>query len=271
MKPIFRTLAGLAFAAGLGACGTTFQLPEPGQAQSQAATRMFADARSQGPRKTLSAAAAERRFKRVAARISPVGRKYCETLTAERSNFDCNVNIGIDRKMKQRNAYFTYREDKPVIRISMPMLRDSASDDEVAFILSHEYGHLLGRHIEKQKQQALAGALILGVITAAATADSGYYDPSLVSTSMDVGAAAGSTAYSQTYELESDTLGTRIAHASGYDPVEGARFFARPEAARTEAGRLSFWGTHPPDAKRLATVLATMEQIDAKVELQKVQ
>ncbi|MCF6432196.1 M48 family metalloprotease [Leisingera sp. MMG026] len=128
---------------------------------------------------------------------------------------------------------------------------------------------MLGRHIEKQKQQALAGALILGVITAAATADSGYYDPSLVTTSMDVGAAADSTAYSQTYELERDTLGTRIAHASGYDPVEDARFFARPEAARTKAGRLSFWGTHPPDAKRLATVLATMEQIDAKADLQK--
>ncbi|MCF6432195.1 hypothetical protein [Leisingera sp. MMG026] len=38
--------------------------------------------------------------------------------------------------MKQRNAYFTYREDKPVIRISMPMLRDSASDDEAAFTLA---------------------------------------------------------------------------------------------------------------------------------------
>ncbi|MCF6432194.1 hypothetical protein L1069_14945 [Leisingera sp. MMG025] len=33
-------------------------------------------------------ASAERRFKRVAARISPAGRKYCETLTAERGNFD---------------------------------------------------------------------------------------------------------------------------------------------------------------------------------------
>lgn len=271
MKPIARYLAGLAVAAGLSACGTTFQLPVPGDAQNLAATRMFSEARGEAPRKALSPAAAERRFNRVAARVGPVGKQYCATLMAERKTFDCNVDLGIDREMKQRNAYFTYQEDKPVIRISTPMLQDSASDDEVAFILSHEYGHLLGRHIEKGEQQALAGALILGVITAAASADSGYYDPSLVNSSMEIGAAAGNRAYSQTYELESDTLGTRIAHSAGYDPVKGAKFFARPENARTAAGKLSFWGTHPPDSKRLATVLATMEQIEARVELQKVQ
>lgn len=271
MRSIIKTFVGIAFAAGLSACGTTFELPLPGDAQTAVATRMFTEAHSEAPRKSLSAGAAERRFARVAKRVSPVGRQYCQTLMAERASFNCNVDIDIDREMKQRNAYFTYQEGKPIIRISMPMLQDSASDDEVAFILSHEYGHLLGRHIEKQEQQALAGALILGVIAAAASVDAGHYDSSLVDSSMEIGAAAGSMAYSQTYELESDTLGARIAHAAGYDPVEGAKFFARPEAARTEAGKLSFWGTHPPDARRLATVLATVEQIEANVDLQKVQ
>lgn len=271
MKSILNTIGGLAFAAMLSACGTTFELPQPGEAQTMAATRMFTEAHSEGPRRTLSPASAERRFRRVANRVRPVGQKYCETLMADRASFDCNVDIDIDATMEQRNAYFTYRKGKPVIRISMPMLQDSASDDEVAFILSHEYGHLLGRHIEKQEQQALAGALIMGVLAAAATADAGVYDATLVDDSMEIGAAVGSMAYSQTYELESDTLGTRIAYAAGYDPVEGAKFFARPEAARTQAGKLSFWGTHPPDSKRLATVLATVEQIAADVELQKVQ
>ncbi|GHG98855.1 M48 family metalloprotease [Pseudodonghicola xiamenensis] len=232
---------------------------------------MFAEARAEGPRRTLSAAAAESRFQRVAARIQPTGRRYCESLAGERSNLNCNVMLQIDREMKQRNAYFTYDGKEPVIRISMPMLQDSASDDEVGFILGHEYGHLIGRHIQKQQQQALAGALLLGVITAAATVNSASYNPNTVSQSMDVGAAASAMAYSQTYELESDTLGTRIARAAGYDPVKGAKFFARAEAARTSAGNLSFWGTHPPDAKRLATVLATMQQIDAKIGLQKAQ
>ncbi|MDK3017441.1 M48 family metallopeptidase [Pseudodonghicola flavimaris] len=271
MSRFSRFFAALGICGLTTACGTTYQLPELGAGQSDTATRMFAEARAEGPRQPLSAAAAERRFQRVAARIQPTGRRYCETLAREGSSIDCNVALEIDRKMKQRNAYFTYDGKAPVIRISMPMLQDSASDDEVAFILGHEYGHLIGRHIQKQQQQALAGALILGVITAAATANASSYNPNTVSQSMDLGAAAGSMAYSQTYELESDTLGTRIADAAGYDPVKGAKFFARSEAARTTAGNLSFWGTHPPDAKRLATVLATKQQIDANIGLQKVQ
>ena len=273
MKRFYQLTVGFFVCASLSACGTTYKLPELGEAQTQQASKMFAEARAEGPRKGISPASATKRFHRVSARVGKVGRKYCEATTAERQNFNCNVDIAIDHKMKERNAYFTYDQNDPIIRISMPLLRDMASDDEVAFILSHEYGHLIGRHIEKQQQQALAGALIMGTLAAAATAQSassgGYYDNSVVEDSMELGAAVGSMAYSQKYELESDTLGARIANAAGYDPVEGAKFFARPEEARTSAGKLSFWGTHPPDEKRLATVLATVEQIEAQIGLQR--
>lgn len=264
---------GLALVAGLSACGTTYQLPELGAAQTQQASQMFAAAQQQGARPELSTSAAEQRFRRVSGRIKAAGGKYCLALTAEQKDFNCNVNVAIDYKMSQRNAYFTYDNSQPIIRISMPMMRDTQSDDEVAFILGHEYGHLIGRHIEKQQQQAIAGAIILGTITAAANSYSasygGYYDDAAVAQSVAAGAALGTQAYSQSYELESDTLGTRIASAAGYDPVQGAMFFARPEAAKTSAGNLSFWGTHPPDEKRLATVIATSDEIKADVGLRK--
>ncbi len=82
-------------------------------------------------------------------------------------------------------------------------------------------------------------------LTAAANSYSesngGYYDANAVMQSVEAGAALGSQAYSQSYELESDTLGTRITAAAGYDPVKGAMFFARPEAAKTTSGKLSFY------------------------------
>lgn len=262
-----RLKLSLVLVAVLSACGTTYQLPELAAVQSATATKMFAEARSEGPRRQLSNSAAEQRFRRVASRVERAGSKYCVSLTADRQGFDCDVDLAIDRKMKVRNAYFTFDDGNPIIRISMPMLKDSASDDEVAFILSHEYGHLIGRHIEKQEQQAIAGALILGALTAVAT----DYDEDLVEASLGIGAAVGSMAYSQSFELESDTLGARITHSAGYDPVKGAKFFARPEKARTSAGNLSFWGTHPPDEKRLAIVLATVDQINANIGLSKAQ
>lgn len=260
-------------AVGVTACGTTYELPALNETQSSEAAKMFAEARSEPARAKISEKAAQQRFQRVARRVAPVGKRVCEITTSDKPNFNCDVDIAIDFRMKERNAYFTYDKQRPIIRASMPLLRDTVSDDEVAFVLSHEYGHLIGRHIQKQQQQALAGALILGAITAAATAQSTpygtYYDADAVSSGMEIGAAAGSIAYSQTYELESDTLGTRIAYAAGFDPAAGAKFFARPEEARTSSGKLSFWGTHPPDEKRVATVLATVEQIKANIGLRR--
>ncbi|GAA6208265.1 M48 family metallopeptidase [Cognatishimia sp. WU-CL00825] len=272
MIKTIRIVAAFSASFMLSACGTTFEIPKAADIHVASANKMFAKANSEHARASLTQDAAQRRFARVSPRVKRAGESYCKVLMVERAGFDCDVDIKIDRKLASRNAYFTRVSGKPVIRISLPLLKDTGSDDEVAFVLSHEYGHLIGRHLEKQQQQALAGALILGAVAAAATAQSSpygtYHDHDAVSNSMDLGAAIGSMAYSQSFELESDSLGARIAHAAGYDPVKGAQFFARPEEAHTAAGTLSFWGTHPPDAKRLATVLATVDQINANIGLQ---
>ena len=238
---------------------------------------MFADAKAEPPRRLSSAATGEARFNRVSRRVKPIAQALCEQeVKASNPDFDCNVSLEIDRKMTERNAYFTYAKPGnkgPVIRFSLPILQDAQSDDEVAFILGHEYGHLIGQHIEKGQQQALAGALIMGAFTAYANAYSasygGYYDPNAVEENMLLGAAAGQRAYSKTYELESDMLGTHIASAAGYDPVKGARFFARDEAVRSTAGNLSFWGTHPADSERIAMVIATKAQIAERKALER--
>lgn len=267
---ISRATLGLGLVAFVGACGTTYSLPSVDDSANAQASAMFAEAKAAAPRKPAAASVAEARFQRVSARVQPVAEQLCATELASRGT-DCGVALALDRQMAERNAYFTYDgpgNTRPVIRFSVPMLQDVESDDEVAFILGHEYGHLIGQHIVKQQQQALAGALILGAVTAygnAQAASAGQsYDPNAVSRNMEIGAAVGQVAYSQTYELESDMLGTRIAAAAGYDPVKGARFFARDEAARSEGGKLSFWGTHPADSKRLAVVLATVEQMKSK-------
>lgn len=272
----FGAVSAVCIAAAVAGCGTTYTMPGIGEETTSRAAVMFAEAKSSPPRKLASPSAGVSRFDRVARRVQPVARQFCERELAQKKTVDCNVKLELDTRMAERNAYFMYSEPgnrEPVIRFSVPILQDAASDDEVAFILGHEYGHLIGQHIVKQQQQAMAGALILGAITAygnASAASAGaYYDPNAVSRNMELGAAVGQTAFSQTYELESDMLGTRIAAAAGYDPVKGAQFFARDEAARSKTGQLSFWGTHPADAKRMAIVIATMDQIKAQQALKR--
>lgn len=272
MKMLQRLSVVLTFATTglLAACGTSYDLPGVDDTVNARATAMFAQAKAAPPRAATTPAAGAARFHRVASRIQPVAERLCSDELAAKGA-DCRVRLELDTQRTDRNAYFTYAgpaNSNPVIRFTVPMLQDVESDDEVAFIMGHEYGHLIGQHIVKQQQQAIAGALILGAVTAYANAEAASagqsYDPNAVSRNMEIGAAVGSRAYSQTYELESDMLGTRIAMAAGYDPVKGAQFFARDEAARSRTGQLSFWGTHPADAKRLAVVLATVDQIKGK-------
>ena len=184
----------------------------------------------------------------------------------------CDLPVSIDTEAPVRNAYIE-RDGSGQSRISIttPMLMDARSDDEIAFVLSHEYGHHIADHIKKGEQQAVAGALILGAITAMGQAYATSADPyrdtgndaAELERNMGLGAAVGQRAYSQSYELESDVIATHITKAAGYDPIEGAKFFARPEDTKTEAGNLSFWGTHPPNAQRLATVIETAKAAEA--------
>lgn len=262
-----RPCAAFLLSTLIAACGATYALPPIGpEVEAHAAALFDASARA-GPRAPVAMDEGLARFERVVRRIRPVAEALCRQEGAVAPE-TCVVPIGIDRRTREPNAYFTYvdpvRKRQPIIRVTLPMLRDMANDDELAFVLGHEYGHLIGRHFEKRQQQALVGALLVGAITAAAEAQNpNGPNQSAINRGVAAGGAAGGLAYSQTYELESDAIGTVIARQAGYDPVRGAGYFARAQEPRRLDGRLSFWGTHPPDARRVATVIATQAALEA--------
>ena len=263
-----RMLVILAGIFALSACGTTYQVTELSDAHQAKAAAMFAQERNPETATTgkrLSKKQAVNQFNRVVRRVEPVAENFCRQNSQDRINFDCDIQIKVDAMAKERNAFQTYdKEGRPFIIFTLPMIADARNEDELAFVMGHEVGHHLARHIQKQQQQAVVGAVILGAI--AAVGSSPYVDPSVnqanVENAMYLGIAVGNQAFSQTYELESDVIGTYIAKTAGYDPVKGAKFFARPENPKTSQGKLSFWGTHPPNKKRLAVVLATVEKME---------
>lgn len=265
MRPA-RSLALLVLLGALlvAGCGTTYRLAEIDPATAGRAAAMFESSASDRARTPAAPAAALARFERVAARVRPVAEALCRGEMADGANASCAVEIGIDAGMVEPNAYFTYADAgrrEPRIMVTPALLADVRNDDELAFVLGHEYGHLIGRHIQKQEQQAVVGGLLLGALAGAAM--QGAPDSQkVIEDSVNLGMAVGGRAYGQTYELESDTLGTLIARGAGYDPVRGAAYFAQPARAGSAGGRLSFWGTHPPDELRLATVMATAAEIE---------
>ena len=127
-------------------------------------------------------------------------------------------------------------------------------------MLSHEMSHHIAGHIDKQRQQTALGALILGgLVAAGGDATGAPASEAAIRQAMDVGAFVGARAYSQSFELEADTLGAFVAARAGYDPERGADIFLRPALANP--GGPPLLASHPGSAQRLATVARVSAEI----------
>lgn len=198
-----------------------------------------------GPRPDPDVAA--RNFMSVVARMEPIVEDECRARTR---GIVCDFSIVVDDRPGQGpNAFQTLdRSGRPVIAFTVPLIADARNQDELAFILGHEAAHHIEKHIPRQGESALTGALIGGIVAAASGGD-----PGTIRTAQDVGATLGARRYAKDFELEADALGTVIAYRAGYDPERGAAFFDRiPDPGNR------FLGTHPPNAARIATVRRTL-------------
>ena len=154
------------------------------------------------------------------------------------------------------NAFQTQGEDgRPVVTVGVTLLAEMQSDDEIAFVLSHEMSHHIAGHIPKQQQQQVLGALILGgLVAAAGNAYGGPASDEAIQPGDGRRRLRRRPRYSQSYELEADTLGAYIAARAGYDPERGAAIFGRPALANP--GGPPILASHPGSAQRQATVAA---------------
>ena len=242
----------LALCLALAACGTTYAVPQataPGPAAAPGPAPQ-AGARRAGD------------FRRVAARVEPAAEAMCRE---QAPGADCDFLIGLETDPKMPpNAFQTLNEQgRPVIIVSVSLLGEMQSDDELAFVLSHEASHHIAGHIPRQQQQQALGALVLGGLVAAA--GQAYGSPAsddAIRQAMDVGATLGARAYSQSYELEADTLGTYITARAGFSPERGADIFGRP--ALSNPGGPPILASHPGSAQRQATVARVAADVRAQ-------
>jgi Zn-dependent protease with chaperone function len=241
-----KSAAAALLCLALAACGATYAVPPSGPA----AVPVPGPARVGGSPRTLAD------FRRVVARVEPAGEQFCreEAPSAPPAWCDFRVRLDTDPSMPP-NAYQTEdRDGRPTVTVGATLISEMQSDDEIAFVLSHEMSHHIAGHIPKQAQQQMLGALVFGGIVAAA-GDPVTGAPACdqaIRQAMDLGAYVGARSYSQTYELEADTLGAYIAARAGYDPERGALIFLRPALANP--GGPPILASHPGSAQRQATV-----------------
>jgi beta-barrel assembly-enhancing protease len=143
--------------------------------------------------------------------------------------------------------------------ITEALLRKLHTEGELAGVLGHEMGHVVGRHGAQQlaKQQ-----LTQGLAGAAGVAS---YDPNNPGRSMAVGQMAQMVAssvnmkFGRNDELESDVLGVRFLAQAGYDPR--AMIGVMETLQSVGGGRQpEFFSTHPNPEHRIDHIKAAIEQ-----------
>ncbi|MHC4103727.1 MAG: M48 family metallopeptidase [Planctomycetota bacterium] len=132
------------------------------------------------------------------------------------------------------------------------------NQDEVAFILAHEMGHVIRGHAMNRiiSNSAIAAASRAAPIRGAL---SGWL--------RKVGVQFLESAYSQDMESEADKLGVRLVAAAGYEPQACVRLLSRLAKLSKQADQFNLGGyfsSHPPFNVRIRNINRLLQKWSLK-------
>jgi len=150
------------------------------------------------------------------------------------------------------------------IYVTRGLLAHLDNEAQLAVVLGHEIGHVLGRHISRRQagaqlgQLGLLGAAILGQVVGGANVGQG------VAQYGGAGLQLLFLRYSRDDEREADRAGVAYAELAGYDASTGADLFrALERIGQAEGGAMpGFLSTHPEPGDRQQTIPALAAQYD---------
>ena len=204
---------------------------------------------------------------RVIGKIGPAAYRTCLDVGALNCEQVKNSVFIVD---DDRINAFVDEEHK--VSVHTGLLYYAASDEEIAAVLAHEYGHIFADHIRKTQANAGAGFLAGALAGLAVTAMTGV---NVTEEGMETGQSLGGFAYSQAFELESDYYSGLILEKAGIDLRHGQNLLIR--LARTSQGSTGMWGknaklmaiTHPANDQRIARWLGARNAIQASKHIKR--
>ena len=189
-----------------------------------------------------------------------------------------------DTPAEMRNTPFTFRLlDSPVVNafalpggyvyITRGLMAHLENEAQLAVVLGHEIGHVVGRHASKRAAAQQFGQL--AVIAGAVGAQSvlgGNAGEQVLNTA---GTAAGLLflSYGRDDERESDRLGVEYSALEGYESGEGSAFFRTLKRLSDQAGQSipSFLSTHPDPGERELTIQRMASEWEQQVPMNRVE
>jgi beta-barrel assembly-enhancing protease len=146
------------------------------------------------------------------------------------------------------------------IFITEALLSRLETEGQLAGVLGHEIGHVVGRHGAEHMEKAKLTQGLVGAVGVAAS-DS----PEGARAAQAVASMVGNMItmkYGRNDELESDALGLQFMHAAGYDPRALIRVMEiLREASGGNASRPEFMSTHPDPGNRIERINEALREM----------
>lgn len=152
------------------------------------------------------------------------------------------------------------------------MMDFTDNESQVAGIMGHEVGHVVGQHAEARASQQMAGQLAVGAGTMLGGATmnrncrkvpaqeqrrcvaSARRNTALLQQALGLGFTFGVVLpYSRKHETQSDLLGVNYMRNAGYDPYEAVKLWEKM-AAENPSRQPEWMSTHPDPAKRAGVI-----------------
>ena len=153
--------------------------------------------------------------------------------------------------------------------VNRGLIQTAENESELAGVMGHEIGHVVGRHGARQMTKALGLQVLLGAVAG--------QDPGLArqvaAEVAGVGAGLTLLKYGREAEREADGYAVQEAYDAGIAPEGMATFFekllALHDEAPEEGGIARLFSTHPPTRERVEQVRVDIARLPAKKGLAK--
>jgi predicted Zn-dependent protease len=165
-------------------------------------------------------------------------------------NIGDKVAAASDRKELSYNFYIL--DEKEMNAFAIPGgyifvnkgLVDKLNEDELAFVLAHEIGHVAARHSLKRLQAALGVNILMSIALGSSSQAAARQGAGIIYSVVENG-------YSRQDELLADYLGAKYIKRAGYDPHGAIAALKKLQNEIKDNASFSFLSSHPATKERI--------------------
>lgn len=185
--------------------------------------------------------------------VNRIGQKIVRSTDVSRTPYRFDFHLLADRRVV--NAFALPGGQ---IFMTEALYRMLGSEDEIAGVLGHEIGHVVGRHSSEQIAKSNLFNGITSAVIIGASGGDGAYDTARVAQMIN---QLVTLKYGRSDELEADRLGVRFLFECGYRPEGLIRVMEVLAKAGGGANPPEFLSTHPDPGNRAERIREEIERI----------